>query len=84
DGKDKDKLAAGGPAPSYVWTGSGGTCGGNPDFFAAASASAVNDVQVICDGCDVSLSHELIDDGGFCADCREKAATAAATAAGIE
>ena len=26
---------SGGPAPSYVWTGSGGTCGGNPDFLAA-------------------------------------------------
>lgn len=54
DGKDKDKLAPGGPAPSYSWTGSGGTCGGNPDFLAAASSS---DVPSASD-CDLSLSHD--------------------------
>lgn len=57
DGKDKDKLAAGGPAPSYVWTGSGGTCGGNPDFLDPKDTSS-SDV-LVAPSSDLSLS-----DGG--------------------
>mmetsp|Transcript_46131 Transcript_46131/g.107935 ORF Transcript_46131/g.107935 Transcript_46131/m.107935 type:complete len:899 (-) Transcript_46131:266-2962(-) len=70
DGKEKDKLSAGGPAPSYSWTGGGGTCGGNPDFSAFASASNVEEVLMICNGCEVQASHALVDDSGFCPDCR--------------
>jgi len=36
DGKDKEKMAAGGPPPAYSWTSNGGTSGGNPDFASAA------------------------------------------------
>eukprot|EP00434_Breviolum_minutum_P039963 symbB.v1.2.035501.t1/scaffold4766.1/size35193/2 len=70
DGKDKSQLTAGGPAPSYSWTSSGGTAGGNPDF-SASSAAGSPELQVECRSCNTTLPWSQLADGdGSCSQCR--------------
>jgi len=80
DGKDKSQLTAGGPAPSYSWTSSGGTAGGNPDF-SASSAAGSPELQVECRSCNTTLPWSQLADGdGSCSQCRAQGSSDATTA----
>jgi len=79
DGKDKDKLVAGGAAPAYSWTSTGGTAGGNPDFVSTASPSSLaksdsasgpgcteaepDTLMVECSGCGAALPWDALQEG---------------------
>lgn len=81
DGKDKDlKVASLGAVPSYSWTGSGGTIGGNPDFSVGHNSSSssaatkdawdVSSLEVECIACGRMLPWELLELGdGRCEAC---------------
>mmetsp|Transcript_171531 Transcript_171531/g.544875 ORF Transcript_171531/g.544875 Transcript_171531/m.544875 type:complete len:287 (-) Transcript_171531:71-931(-) len=78
DGKEKGKVTVGAAAPSYVWTGGGGTDGGNPIFVAgppvqtsaSSGAMAEDGLLVECRGCSSSRPWAALDAGdGFCTAC---------------
>merc|ERR1712129_356836 len=77
DGKEKGKLPAS-SAPSYSWTGTGGTAGGNPDFQSVLSpplaelaiSSTAEAFLVECLGCEKQLPWtDLQEQDGRCHDC---------------
>lgn len=81
DGKEKGKAPSS-SAPSYSWTSTGGTAGGNPDFMstssppvsgadvvASSSAPAHQDQDVLmveCRTCGVVLPWESLQEGDGC------------------
>lgn len=82
DGKEKGKITAGGSAPAYAWTSSGGTSGGNPDFSSASSgdahpASETTSLMVECLSCGVSFPWASLAGGdGQCTSCLHALAVA--------